>query len=898
MLPERTHPARRRIGLVFVVTAVALLVGGLMVGGLLFRQTRQLQRSVGITEEIVNANVRALGQVQRELLRLQVLVESGSADAEALSLHEAFVSQRMIEATLSYQLQTLGTDELLDEARSLARQWDKETKPLVDQLVAAPTRVDDADRAELSARITTLELGFNQLVSDGEVNRKGQAGIANDASTKLLASARRLLVGLVVMWSGFLLFVMVGWYVYHRLSRQRQEANECLVSLNAEARKLSLVASRTDNLVIITDGNGLVEWVNDAFTRVTGYTIDDVKGMSPGARLQGPGTDPATIRYMRERISLGEPFHCEVLNYTKGGKDYWVDLDVQPIVGEAGKIVNFIAVQADVTERRQFEEHLRRAKEDAEQFAEEKANFLASMSHEIRTPLNSVLGFTELLLGTELTETQREYASTARESGAILLDGLNNILNFSALESGRVELDVQHFDVEALLHSTVTTVKPDALRRGLEVRVVVDPGLLPIALGDPTRLRQILVNLLSNAVKFTEVGEVVLRASMGDAAPGGGQQQLLLSVTDTGIGIGADHLSRLFRPFTQGDASITRRYGGTGLGLAISRHLASMMGGEITVESTPGSGTTFRLALPVLPGDPALVQRESDVRSPSGARGVGPVSVLLVEDDSINQRVASHMLARLGYRARVVGNGEQALAALRLQTYDLVLMDLHMPVMDGITATKRIRATLPATRQPMIVGLTASALVGDRERVLRAGMDGYLSKPVQMSDLAAALDAAGSGTKRQRPAAPNVDGRIGTEALDRTTALPAVDVAAFEHRMGPIEDARGLLFELVPTFIDETSGLLEQLAHAVAAADLQGLQQLAHRLKGTASAVAASAMASTAEVFETSVNTGERWRARELLATLESQLADIREWFVEATGPTASRATSAEHASR
>jgi signal transduction histidine kinase len=368
-----------------------------------------------------------------------------------------------------------------------------------------------------------------------------------------------------------------------------------------------------------------------------------------------------------------------------------------------------------------------------------KSDFLATMSHEMRTPLNGVVGLNGLLLDTPLNEEQRRFVELARLSGESLLHLINDLLDYSKIEAGRLELEPLPFDVRQVCDQTCDLLQEEFTAKGLALERILAPDLPPVLRGDPERLRQVLVNLLGNALKFTGQGRVWLRCRrLPDDADG--NCWLCFEVGDTGIGMDAATVERLFRPFIQADVSTTRKYGGTGLGLAISHRLVELMGGRIGVQSTPAAGSTFRLELPFqpLPEDcrPPAAEPVPALSSAAGPRG----RVLVAEDNPVNQLVAVEMLKRLGCRADVVGNGHEAVAALQRQPYDLVFMDCQMPEMDGYAASRAIRSVEPEGRRVPIIALTASALKGEREKCMAAGMDDYLPKPIRMSDLAAAVE--------------------------------------------------------------------------------------------------------------------------------------------------------------
>jgi signal transduction histidine kinase/ActR/RegA family two-component response regulator len=392
---------------------------------------------------------------------------------------------------------------------------------------------------------------------------------------------------------------------------------------------------------------------------------------------------------------------------------------------------------------------LHRANEELRRVDQVKTLFFANMSHELRTPLNAIIGMNGLLLETELGMKQREYAETARSSGEFLLQIINDILDLSKIEAGRLEFEEQPYDIRRCIEDSLSLVAAKAIENNVNVEWRCLPEVPMVLIGDVSRLRQILVNLLSNAVKFTRDGNVYLTVT-ADARPGS-ESAMTVTVRDTGIGIPRDRVELLFNAYSQIDSSTSRLYGGTGLGLAICKRLVDHMGGRITVESGQGKGTTFtvdftaRISAQTLP---PMVSRDD---SPS-PRIAHVFRILLAEDNPVNQRVAQSMLERLGQRADVVANGREALEALQQISYDVVLMDVLMPEMDGLEATREIRRLLPREQQPFIVAMTANAMTGDRERCLRAGMDAFVPKPVRLQRLAEILS-------RLKPLSPPLTGR-------------------------------------------------------------------------------------------------------------------------------------------
>ncbi len=755
----------------------------------------------------------------------------------------------------------------------------------------------------------------------------------------------------------------------------------------------ALVQTSPVAIVTMDLGGQVIGW-NPGAERLFGYSEVDALGRPMEDLVATPEAREEVRANIRQTLG-GEWIRTIGRRARKDGTPLDVEISSMPVVVEGAR-VGMIGIYHDITE-------LLRARREAETANEAKSAFLATMSHEIRTPLNAVIGMSGLLLNTPLADEQREYAEIVRQSGDALLTVINDILDFSKIEAGRLELEAQPFDLRDCVEGALDLVATRAAEKGLDLAYLVGDGTPAAIVGDVTRLRQVLLNLLSNAVKFTERGEIVLSVA---AQPVGGADELhelTFSVRDTGIGIPADRIGRLFQSFTQVDASTTRRYGGTGLGLAISQRLTELMGGRISVTSEVGVGSEFRFAIraaaatdvpapthrdlsgvqPVLRGKRVLVVDDNATnrrivtthlgnwglparatesprealrwiqagerfdlaildmhmpemdgvalarairQEPAGAalplvlftslgrrearaedegfaaylhkpikpsqlfdalapilgdqpvhvpeRGVGqsefdpemasrhPLRILLAEDNVVNQKVALRILGQLGYRADLAANGLEAIDAVGRQAYDVVLMDVQMPELDGFEASREINRRWSRDQRPRIVAMTANAMQGDRELCVAAGMDDYVAKPIRVEELVAAIERSprrsdapargglavpGSGdgvAPAWSPESPRSDAPV-ADAIDRS---------AFDR----LAASMGVAFaaELLDTFVEDARDLTATLRRALAGADIDAFRRAAHSLKSTGETVGATRLAALARQLEAQARGG------------------------------------------
>jgi PAS domain S-box-containing protein len=599
-------------------------------------------------------------------------------------------------------------------------------------------------------------------------------------------------------------------------------------------------------------------------------------------------------------------FELETINQTLDGRQKIVNLNWAVIPGHESDLSKVIVSLIDITERKLAEEELLKTNHLLEEsiaranmFAAQaemanvaKSDFLANMSHEIRTPMNGVIGMTGLLLDTNLDQEQRSYAELVRSSGDTLLTLINDILDFSKIEAGMMQLETLDFNLLSFLDDFSASLAARVHEKGVEFICDIDPQIPALLQGDPGRLRQILTNLVGNSIKFTSQGKITVRVS--SLSQSSGAVELRFSISDTGIGIPADKIGILFNKFSQVDASTTRKFGGSGLGLAISKQLVEMMGGKIGVNSEFGQGSEFwftvRLGLHTTLTDsnspteirPIVTHHSARetirVSAGDGMRAHG-LRLLLAEDNSTNQLVALGILKKLGQSADIVANGVEALKALEVIPYDLVLMDVQMPKMDGLETTRHIRDIQSAVldHNIPIIAMTAHAMQGDHERCMASGMNDYISKPVDLQALAEVLN-------RWLPDKTSKN-------LIPTHAKPMSQVAQTEKRLQTIEirifdkdalmqrlmDDEELARVVIVGFLNDIPLQIQALKDYLKAGDITGAERQAHTIKGASANIGGEALRAIAFEMEKNSRSGDLPAIQKHMNELELQFEFLRE---------------------
>lgn len=660
-------------------------------------------------------------------------------------------------------------------------------------------------------------------------------------------------------------------------ARRKAEA-----ALRRSELQLRLVWEHSLDGMRLTNESGTILMVNSAYCRLVGMRRDELEGQ------------PMWIVYDESEHELAQSDHNDYFAaeckrgmfdrevHLRNGAAVWFEYSSCSFELPGSPRLH-LSIIRDITSRKRNEAELTRAKEAADSAIRElqeaneylaraselatqmaaraesanaaKSEFLANISHELRTPMNGIIGMTELALRTELTTEQRDYLAVAKSSADGLLVLLNDLLDFSKVEAGRMDLDPIEFDLRRTITDATSTLRYHAAAKEIEYREEIAPEIPARLIGDPGRLRQVIINLVGNAVKFTSAGSIVLRATVSVTLDH--EVWLRIEVSDTGIGIAPEKQRIIFEPFTQADGSTTRKYGGTGLGLTISNRLVHLMGGELVCRSTLGAGSTFSFEARF-----GLVADEN--AAPARAIAATPAAahkrILLAEDNGVNQSLMTRILEKEGHSVTLAKTGLEVLDILgRDRAFDIVLMDVQMPDLDGLETTKRIRECPDLCDLP-IVAMTAHSMAGDREICLEAGMNAYISKPIQRSEVLNMIDAMSNSSAGSLPAGGPADQ---LRSLDRALALSRVG--------GDLE----LLQEIARLFLDDTPRMMKEIRDAMAAGDARAVERAAHSLKGCVANFGANSAFEAALAMERKGRGGDLSGIHELYAQLERLIGQL-----------------------
>ena len=640
------------------------------------------------------------------------------------------------------------------------------------------------------------------------------------------------------------------------------QAKQLSDAIGSKLQLMRWAVEQSPNMIVITNRKQRILMVNDAFIQQTGYQRNQVLGRRPGELLYSGKHHETDYDALKQCLKAGLPWRGRFINRRADGQEFISAANIWPIRNDQDEITNFLAIQEDITEQVRIAEELVKAKQDAEQATKAKGEFLANMSHEIRTPMNAIIGFTEMLLRDVSTPKHKDRLKKIHLSAGHLLQLINDILDMSKIDAKKMQLNPEPFRLSDVVDSVIGQVSLKADEQHDVLLICIDPALPSVVIGDALRLKQCLINFAGNAVKFTQGGAVKIVLRLERESEDG--LLIRFSVEDTGIGIAPDVLARLFTAFEQADASTTRRFGGTGLGLTLTKQLAELMGGAVGVESAPGLGSTFWFT--------ALLQRASaddHVYSVEGD-GVdllqrlssmhGRARILLVDDMQLNREVIADMLTEGGGMVAMAEDGSQAVVMVQAQRFDLILMDMQMPVMDGPSASRKIRA-IPGYASVPIIALTANAFAEDRQVCLDAGMNDFLTKPIQPNVLYATLlkwlgqtsqSPNGPPAMLETPQAMVLDEEPGSSAVIVFAGFPEIDpekIAAFQKK-----PSRYIAYFKI--FSTQFGDAVTRLRQTLADDDRDEARRIVHSLRGSSGQLGMSGLQAQAKTLEEMVQSG------------------------------------------
>lgn len=714
-------------------------------------------------------------------------------------------------------------------------------------------------------------------------------GVATEVAVDDALSTFYAIRNLIVTIVGFTLVLAVIALLFilsmaERVSRTLNRTNEELEervserTQEAQANLDRLVISQTIARTGTWDWNiknGSLIWSDGVFKIFGAYPGDFEPSFENFVHFVHPDDREILDHAIHDSLENDSPYNCEHRIILPSGEERILHERGEIYRNNDGTPERMIGVVLDVTRRKQVESELVLAKEGAELAASEKSKFLANMSHEIRTPMNAIIGLVELCLKTELQPKQLDYLEKVDHSANSLLGIINDILDFSKIEAGKLGLEKTSFSLVQLLENTVDLVSNACDAKGISIRVVRNSDVPNDLIGDPLRLGQILLNLVNNAVKFTDTGGVTISTKVVERDDS--QVKLQFLVTDTGIGIDSEQLSILFESFSQADGSTSRKYGGTGLGLTISKQLVDMMGGKIWVDSEFGVGSNFIFQLPMGIGEPKLTRILESTALHKGLNQIEGATVLLVEDNEINQQVAQEFLEEARLIVEIANNGQQAINMLERKRYDCVLMDIQMPVMDGYTATRLIRQQ-PNLKDIPILAMTANAMVDDVKDAETAGMDDHIAKPINRNKLLLSL------VKWIKPADSRLQGsRVKDEGAtenksETISGLPSsLEGLDINTALGNVGNNGELLRNVLIKFHETHSDDISTIRGSFESDDLVTSQRIAHTLKGISATLGAAALNARTVELDQALKDHNSEIIPELIDKTESELILVLE---------------------